>query len=354
MGQHDYFEALCARPEHWRSASLRSDVQLSPPGVVLDPVMDAARVTIPPFYLSDALDGPITETQTTLPINTGTASMYPNGRVFKMGREIVKVVTRLSATAIEVTRGAFGTTPSPHATGTFIYHATNSLRNQVRVRLGTEDGHDYFATWDVYFGDSFRGIRLPHKAFQFSNGGQDGNAIWFENQVLYGEPGHSFAAHHYRSYNKDGGPADWTMSTGDQVGPGTWVNPLRPQTDFSVAHGLWTRFFVRFRQRLNDYDLVSAWAADEVRDPVPVCADLRVSVRPIGKTPNSIHSFWIEFNSSDNTFLRTDQRDLVAFVRNFVVLRDVDDVSPFLIRPEAGAPIPPPWRPRAPRHLRVS
>jgi hypothetical protein len=102
------------------------------------------------------------------------------------------------------------------------------------------------------------------------------------------------------------------------------------------------RFFLLLRQRANDYDPVDMWIADERRDPVQVLMNVPVSVRPTGGTPNSIAKFWIEFNSSNDDLFRTDSRDLVAYVRNFVALRDVRDPRSVLVRPVPGSlPAPP-------------
>ena len=57
----------------------------------------------------------------------------------------------------------------------------------MRLPLGTEDGHSYFFTWDGYWTDSYLGAgRFNHKAFQFSSGSRDGDAIFLEPDVNYG------------------------------------------------------------------------------------------------------------------------------------------------------------------------
>lgn len=331
---------------------MRDNAQLSPPGVAHDPFMDAARVTIPAFFLSDALDGPVNETQAYLPINTTTSALYPSGRVFKIGREILTVIARVSATEIHVTRGTYGTTPEAHATGAFISHATNSLKQQARFTLGTEDGHTYLFTWDGYWTESFLGLNFKHKAFQFTSGGPDDEGqIWLEPSVIYSAkhgPGY-VGEHDYRWYNTANKTATWAESTGDQVGPGTLCDPDEPQTPFPVAVKTWHRFWLFLEQSASDWDRVTAWAADENRAAQHVFSGILVSVRPTGKYPNRVLKFWDEFNSSTDAYQRTDQRDLVAFVRNFVALQDVRDPQPFLLRPVPGEV--PEWRPAPPRDV---
>lgn len=354
MAEHAYFEALLTRPDFWLERSFREAAHMNPPGLVYDPAMDAGRVTIYAFYDSDALDGAVDAVTTDFPINTTNIGLYNVGRVFKVDHEIVTTVQRLNETHIRVTRATFGTVAEPHAAGAIVRHATNSVKPVpvARVRLGTEDGHTYFFTWDAYWTASYMNAgRFNHKAFQFSSGSQDGDAIWFEPQVFYGQQPGAVGVHQYRTYNTAGGPADWALSDGNQVGPGT-QSPLGPQTQIPIVAGKWTRFFLHIEQRQNNYDVVSAWMADEDRNPVPVFSRLLISVRPTGATPNSIHSFWVEFNSSENALLRLDQRELVAYVRNFVALRDVADVSSLLVRPAPGAV--PTWRPRPPTNLRVA
>jgi hypothetical protein len=93
------------------------------------------------------------------------------------------------------------------------------------------------------------------------------------------------------------------------------------------------------------------WVADETHDPVQTLMNVPVSVRPTGKTPNSIQKFWLEFNTSTDAYTRLDNRELVAYVRNFVALRDTADPRPLLARPVPGAAAAP--GPSAPRNVRI-
>jgi hypothetical protein len=178
-----------------------------------------------------------------------------------------------------------------------------------------------------------------HKAYQFFSGSRHPlGQIWFEPQATYGRlPAPYVARFQVRSYNKPGGDADWMKTNGDMLGPGAKTNdPLTPRGEFSILPNTWTRFFVQFDQRVDDYDLVDMWVADEKRDAVQVLSKIPISVRSRGAKPNSILAFQAEFNSSNDGLLRSDLRDLVAYVRNFVALQDVRDVQPLLMRPVAG------------------
>jgi hypothetical protein len=150
-----------------------------------------------------------------------------------------------------------------------------------------------------------------------------------------------------------GGPADWLATDGDRAGPGVeTTNYLTPRLAMPTIYaGRWTRFWVRVDQRANDYERVSMWVADEQQEPVLVYNDLMLSVRP--KT-NRIDNFWLEFNTSTDKYLRgAGQRDFVAYVRNFAVLRNPSNVSSLLLRPAAGVPPPPGAWPSAPSNLRI-
>ena len=186
-----------------------------------------------------------------------------------------------------VIRGALERHPASHAAGAIVTHATNSLRSQVRVPLGTEDGHDYFFVWDGYWTDSFMGAgKFNQKAFQFSSGGKNGDTIWLEPHVSYGNrercnTSNFVGAFQVRRYNKLGGNANWSLTNGDMLGP----TSTPPRTDFCIAPNTWVRFFLSIRQRANDYDLVNVWVADERREAIHYVVDEPVSVRPTGPTP---------------------------------------------------------------------
>lgn len=365
--QHAYFNSLVSRRDHWKSFSLRAADQVSSTrvggyaqlrtgevsGVTYDPAQDtdrhrqdATKVTIPAFIPTTQLAQPVGSTDTTLTLVTAYKPNYPPGRVIRVDSEVMTVVSWLTDTTVSVARGAYGTSKAGHSGGASVMHSTNSLRTQIRLPLGTEDGHDYFFTWDSYWTDSYVGAgNFQHKIFQFSSGGKDGDTLWFEPHISYGsskhscfDPGRHVGGIQVRSYNKLGGGADWSQTDGNLLGPRvTKENPVTPFGHFCVEPNTWVRFFLRLRQRANDYDLVDLWASDERQDPVQVLTNIPVSVRPSGLYPNSIAKFWVEFNSSDDEYMRIDGRDLVSYVRNFVALLDPSDVSALLVRPTPGA-----------------
>jgi hypothetical protein len=291
--------------------------------------------------------------------------VWDNNRAFKIDRETMTVVMWLSDTTISVKRGAYGTTPAPHAAGAVVRTNTNSLPGQIRVPLLTEDAHSYLFTWDGYWTSSYIGSGLTnHKAFQFSSGGSSGDNIWLEPQTNFNGGGSSNraacwnSAQHiftvgFRSYNRMDNPdPTWTLTDGNQLGPGVTSQNLFPRvSELCAKPNTWIRFWVRINQRAQDYDYVDAWAADETTEAVQILRNLPISVRPSGKTPHQIGKFWLEFNTSTDTYLRLDERDLVSYVRNFVALRNVSNVASLLVRPVPGAaPLP---GPAPPRNVRI-
>ncbi len=226
--------------------------------------------------------------------------------------------------------------------------SNNSLISMARLPLDTTDGHSYFFTWDGYWTDSYLRTGLDnHKAFQFASGGNSGT-IWLEPQTNFAntwsraacfDANQHVAGFTTRSYNAaPAGPADWSQTDGNRSAQApSSVEPLLPKLgDFCIKPNTWTRFFYTINQRANDYDLVSAWVADETTEPVQIYRDLQVSVRTNGATANMIKEFWLEYNTSTDNHLRLDNRDLVSYFRNFAALRNVGDVRPLLLKPLPG------------------
>jgi hypothetical protein len=379
--EHAYFEALQRRADLWKAWSLRDPAQLisdSLGGFATGPVaeaksityspemdtdrrrQDAAKIVIPAFLETTVLTRSVSSTDTVLPVVIAPKGQLGSGRVIKIDNELMRVTEWSSETTAFVQRAQFGTSAAPHNAGAVLVHATNSLKTQIRLPLGTEDGHSYFFTWDGYWTDSFMSAGgFNHKAFQFTSGSRDGDAIFFEPNVAYGgdrqscfDPSRHVGALRVRAYNKVGGGANWSATDGTLLGPGATNNfPLSPHGDFCYAPNQWVRFFLHIRQRANDYDYVDMWAADETQEPVQVLVNIPISVRGDGRTPNSISKFWIEFNTSDDEYYRRDNRELVAYVRNFAALRDPGDIRSLLVRPTPGAK--PVLGPAAPRNVRI-
>lgn len=394
---HAYFDALVARADHWKSYSLRSAAQLARPkdggyansnsgplAVTYDPgqdddahAQDAAKVVIPPFAVSSGtklvegigandlvlrlsdLSGNVTKVPTAInvkgdQIRVGNEIMITSTDVFPLDR--TTGILKLSK------RGAFGTSAVPHTAGELVHNSGNSLANQVRVPFDSYDGASWFITWDAYYTDSYLNTGLgATKAFQLSSS----KSIWLEPQVhfdaAYASKSAFDASRHVgtlgqvRSYGVVGGPANFADSNGNQIGPGVTNNqPIRPNlNDFMVVHAnRWNRWWIRIKQRANDYDSFDMWVADEETGPIQIYSNIPVSVRD-----GRIDQFYVEFNTSTDELpagRTTDFRDLVAYVRNIVILRDPpEDLSAFLVRPGAGPKVMPSPRPPAPRNLRL-
>jgi hypothetical protein len=366
--QHSYFDALLRRADHWKSVSLRKTAELAgnawvtyvPDADTDRHRQDAAKIVVPAWSATTQLTQGASATDTTLTLVEAYKPAYGKGRIIRVDNEVMTVESWLNDTQISVTRGTNGTVKSTHTTNAGLWHSTNSLPSQFRFNLGTQDGHDYAFVWDAYWTDSYMGVpQLNHKSFQFTSGGNDGNSIWLQPSLSFSKAKEacwnnattvgSFAV---RSLQNPGGNANWLLSDGTLLGPGTPLsNPLNKTADFCIEANTWTRFIMRVRQRANDYDPVDMWLADETHDPVQVVMNANVSVMPSGLTPNSIAKFWVEFNSSVDGYLRPDNRDLVAYVRNFVGLIDVRDFDNLLVRPVPGAQ--PGAGPGAPSNVRI-
>lgn len=385
---HAYFNALVARGDHWKSFSLRDPGQLDHPknggyansnsvplSVTYSPStdpdpnrQDAAKLVIPAFSPSTTLSAAIGPSDLFIPLTALNKSLWSQGRAVKVGSEIM-VVNRPSGTVIEgnllpVFRGQHGTTPTSHISGSTVHFSQNSLPNQVRLPLGTSDGNTYLFTWDGYWTSSYvRSGLSNHKAFQFSSGG---DSLWLEPQTRFDgggsegkpagfDPDIHVAGIEARSYANPGGTANWAETDGNSLGPGVTNNqPIAPRTgSFILKANTWTRFWVRVHQRANDYDSMDMWVADENTGPVHIYANIPLSVKPFGSIPNSIVKFWLELNTSTTGFARGDERDLVAYMRNYVALvNPPSNVSSLLLRPSSHGLVPIAG-PFAPKNLKI-
>ncbi len=358
-GPHAYFDALA--PLAFRSYSLRDPKQLdrpknggyaasnsAPMGIAYDATMDAAKVTIPAFFpvgMSGlgTLAADVDAEQAQVRITDGYAPYYTARRALMLESEIAEIVTFDRATGLAtVKRGQYGTTATAHAAGTLPTLSTNSVPNALRLPIGTtEDGHTYVFVIDVLWTESYLKSGLSnHKLLNLLSGTAAGQgSIWLEPNANYAggqrtakvagfDPSRDIAAFQARSYNKPGGPATWSATQIDYLGPGIEAEPLTQAATFVIKPNIWTRLFIRIEQRANDYDLLDMWIADETRDPVQTHTQLPISVRASG-----IETFLVEFNTSTDPFVRGDLRDLVSYVRNVVILRDPADLPALLIQP---------------------
>lgn len=360
-----YFDALVARSDHWKSYSLRDPSQLQKPsqgGYVYadylpnpwsyDSVVDAAKATIPEFFDSPSttLANSLGSGDTVMTLASAPGE-FVTGVHVKIDNEVV-LITSFDGPVYGIKRAERGTAATSHTAGAGIKIGVNSIVNQLRVPLGTSDGNTYFFVWDSLWTPSYLQANsgLDHyKSWQF----ESGNTIWFESRVRFnGGWGTSacpfnastdIACLDFRGYNITGGPSTWSLATADYFGPiVTNHQPIEPLTGvFTVKPNRWTRHFVLIEQRANDYDYISAWAADENVGPVQLLNRVPASVRT-AITPNTITKFYWELDTSqDSISTRAVGSQLVSYHRNFVALRNPGDPTPLLIRPLAGT-VPPP------------
>jgi hypothetical protein len=375
-GAHTYFEWLVARSDFWKGYSFRPQ-----PGAAIDSVhyenqllgddvggyadhddpaagfwitydpatdddpqrQDAAKVRIPAFQPPGwpsiaTLAADVGVDDESFVLIGGTNAHRVEERAVLVDDEIMTIVDPDGdgplvafdevTGVLHVQRGTFGSVAADHDSGTEAAVAINTVPNPVRVPLGTEDGHTYLFTWDGRWTDSYLDSGLTnHKTFNLLSDG-----IWFEPNTNFSGNGHEscfdstihFAGLHARSYNSVGGPADWSASNGNQLGPGATDNePVSPRaSEFCARTDEWIRFWVRVVHRADDYDVLDFWVATETVDATPLLSEIPVSVRPTSNPPHSIETFYLEYNTSTDHYTRGSRRDLVAYIRNFAVLVD--------------------------------
>lgn len=359
-----YFDLLRARPDARWVYSLRTDAQLSTLAqaptrrkwVTYDAAMDAAKVVIPAFnpderyVLADPLDATTTTLHLATPFGVTQANFdavlagaMTTGRSLKIGDTETVTVQRVSGVSITgglvpVVRGA---SPVAHAAGEVLFGSVNSLINGVFLPLGTQDGHAYLFTWDALYTDSMISSRTGignYKTFRFEPAwlqvdtrfdGTYGN--WTATPGFNKSTDIGVAA--MRSSNAMGGVDDWSLTTGNQAGPGITTPQLAPQiAPFILKPNVMVRYWVQIEQRANDYDLMTFWVADQTREAVKLFDRMRLSLPKTGTSPNTISKFLIEFNTSESKVL-AGRGDFVAYVRNFVALQDAGDPTPLLVKP---------------------
>jgi hypothetical protein len=371
-GDHDYFNAMTSRSDHWKSYSFRDNVYDNGPNSKYDPAhdtdphkQDAMKLVIPTFRNHTPLPHALSATDTVITWGALYATNWQvkphdgNARYARIGSEIMMVVdSDREATTVTYQRGNLGTQAVPHSAGEMVQLNGNSLQGQVRVPLLTEDNNTYLFTWDGYWTDSYLnlGVLTNHKCFQFSSGSQDGDAIWLEVDTRFGSatnPLTDVAFMGMRSYNHPNttSESNWALTDGNAVGPiVTEVGNLAPMAGaFNIKPNTWSRFWVRIEQRANDFDYMDFWVADANNDPVQIYEQLPISVRPDGANPNVIKKFWLEFNTSVDYLTRMDYRDMVAYVRNFVALKNPPSNLANIFQRPGSSVFLPPLSPSAPK-----
>lgn len=209
------------------------------------------------------------------------------------------------------------------------------------------DAHTYLITWDVLWTDDwvFANHGIPtHKAFQIEEemgGDYNGSGLFVETRCRF------TGANELTAENGDGHPVTgYSSSTdvcnvdirgygGSTSSPSSQVQPLNPSLNaFLVKPNKVTRYWVRIQYQFGSFHTIDAWVADEDRAVVHIVGGAKMSSRS-GAT-GGINAFWFEFNSSTDPPrpINDPGGDLVAYVRNLVVLQDPpSDISSLLVQP---------------------
>lgn len=195
-----------------------------------------------------------------------------------------------------------------------------SLPRQVRLPIPASEGR-ILITWDAWWGKEFQTERAGmanHKTFMI------GGTIFPSGRYLEVRSRYnlsravSVASIDVRSYA--------------EVGPNTTgrKTPIGPQLrEFEIAPERWTRYWALLDiDAARAWDRFTLWVADEEHDAVQLIDSLEVG------NAGGLSEFWIEYNSSGE---RPSSIPLVGYIRNLVVLRDVNDVGTLLERPLAAA-----------------
>lgn len=139
---------------------------------------DAAKVVIPVFNTQDPASISLAsgcssaDTVLTLSRQFSASELFASRAIFVDSEAMIVSGTNLAAHTVTVARGQAGTRAQSHSAGAAVIINSNSLSNQVRFPIASEDGHTYFFTWDAYWTDSYSRSGLTnHKAFQLGSGG---------------------------------------------------------------------------------------------------------------------------------------------------------------------------------------
>jgi hypothetical protein len=211
-----------------------------------------------------------------------------------------------------------------------------SMHNAFRLPIPEVKGKSIMVTWDAWFGREFMydysGLG-KYKNFQFASG-----KIWTEVRARF-ELGYKFqkppavAMVDVRQYSQgDSWPAATETVKFNNIGYGGAV--LGPFTnDFAIQPETWTRYFVMFNPTGKDNLFeFSLWLADVKRDPVLVLD--KILIRPNPKV-GRWNEFWFEYNSSSTN---KNMPERIGYVRNWVALAGLQDMTDILQRPGAGSP----------------
>ncbi|MCC6900367.1 MAG: hypothetical protein IT377_15420 [Polyangiaceae bacterium] len=203
----------------------------------------------------------------------------------------------------------------------------NSLPNQVKLPIQILHGERAVITWDAWFGPEFdyANHQIPtYKMWQFCS---YSDGIWDEVRARWSlgpslGPG-ALAAVDGRTYSEVVGPSV------------TSKQPLEPQVaSFTLWQKRWIRYWGLFEPD-GAFDAYSLWMADANTDPVKLFDRVPLQFRSNkeGTAAPRLGVFRIEFNTSTNA-LAAGRSALVAYVRNYVVLKGDLDVAAILERPQ--------------------
>lgn len=354
--RHWYFDYLTKRNDFYKGYSLRPKVsepisspyyekQLlrrglggfavsnsNPLAVTYDPVMDSAKVVIPPFVAGFGnpplkLVLPMLATDATATVNASNFDRTSR-RQFKIDDEIVTLTETApkpvngEPVTMKVSRGTFGTTITDHAAGTELQASTNGLPNPVFLPLALSGDHDWLITWEAMYADSWKrsisGI-AGNKTFQITaRKSPDGGAgTWFEvkTRVDLAPTPADIGLVGLRGYS---------IPQGTNVTNQTTLTPVAGK--FVLKPYMKTRYWLLIEQRTGGWDHVSLWVADEQTAPVKLVDRLEF------ESHDMVSEFWIEGDDSQY-FLGVNRPDMVMWVDDVAVLRDPQDLEALLIRP---------------------
>lgn len=196
---------------------------------------------------------------------------------------------------------------------------SNSLKNQVWLPIESGDGRPILITWDAWFGKECQAKTSGlsnWKTFQVRRSATS-PALWLETRTRFDKAPTTadLAWLDYRAYST--------------LGPNvTNAQPLAPAMGMTLKPETWIRYWLHLSPTAGDWDLVSAWAADPTTPPRQTINGLQL------ESYGYLHSFQLEFNTSTD-YVKLGRPDLVAYVRNVVMLRDVPlgDVPSLLVQP---------------------
>lgn len=383
-GDHAYFETLIARTDYWKGMSCRpvsgepqnyasgphagkpnpyygnqlgklnqggyTSGSWTTPYTTYDPsadtdpdAQDAMKVVIPAWgpYTTLAVD--LASDGAEMTLTTLTTSPLIHGRDFRIGGsggEKIKiadtyVITNPRQNPIPILRAQHGTTAQAWPAGTSIEVSQNSLTAQscIRFPLGTTRGDTYLFTWDAYWTPSYLNAAETHKEFQILDKAGQG-AIWFEVQSKYeatsipeGLVPLDFVPDSHVMF-----PSLRTYGATAGEPPAGFVG-----RSLSVLPNEWVRYWIYADHSSGtDTVLMTLWVATEREGPVKIYDEFAHLVRDA----NNMTKWFVQFNTSKDDHVganydRSDDRNLVAYVKNFVALAnpDVGDLPALLVRP---------------------